>query len=195
MCVDLKDIWRSVLTSLLTEVSAHTSVRTIKDGSVYITGELPLFFEDSAICQLCAIDGLGIVGKWKIIVDENYILPALLANTDVTDPLGELSQSSASLWIIPSENDRKKVYNLNVEGKNIPVPSGTLYNYGVHRGLHETANSKVAEKTNTDSVNTTGVKQIIVDRRPWPIVYGPNIASNTYRIRQWLDRIHNVTKE
>jgi hypothetical protein len=190
----VKDIWRAFLTSSLSEIGAHTSVHNHQGGIVYLTGEIPVFLQDEALLQLALVDGLGLSGMWKVVVDDHYqFLPQLFDNK-VKNPFSGFSGSTSALWIIPQSNASSPSTEIELNRSVCQAIHGNLYTYGSHAKVHDLSVRENNKSSVVKVPDWLDVKRVIIDKRPWPVTYGPNTMANSVKIPQWISRIRNIIK-
>jgi hypothetical protein len=187
----VKDLWRALLTSMFGDLSVHTTMGAQSRGSVYLTGEIPAFLQDTASMQLALVDGLGLSGAWTVVVDDHYQLIPQLYDTALSNPFMGFSQEGSVLWIIPQSKSTSIATEVTIEDTKVQSLNGNLYNYSRQENIHAVEVKIGAAKTEVELKKWMNVKQIIIDKRPWPVVYGPNTVANSVKIPQWLSRLKN----
>lgn len=189
----LKDIWRSMMTSLVAEVGAHTTAAQSKRGTVYVTGEIPLFVQDAAAVQLAIVDGLGLSGVWEVVVDEQYQLIPLLSNPRVVQPFAQVG-GIQTLWIIPQDKTKEKSTKVTLSGIEMMAVHGNMYTYSIPAENNERKIAIDSKPVDIELSSWLCVSQVTIDRRPWPVVYGPNSTANSVKVPLWLDRIKHTIR-
>jgi len=185
-----KDLWRAITTSILNELVGHTNIHKYNEGHVIVTGEVPLFMDNDPMMQLAVVDGLGLSGVWSITVDSNAQAQPMLIDAQYV-LFNDIMGDNTSMWIIPQLKKNKSIVSVSSKDNEYKGIYGSIYTYGIQQRLHnikyKVNNSNIAVKDNP----IVDVKRLVLDLRPWPVVYGPNTLANSERIPRWISRINN----
>ncbi len=184
-----KDVWRAILTALLSEIAPYTSLQKNKKGHIFVTGEIPSYLGDDARVQLALIDGLGVSGAWTVTIDEFALfIPYLIAERE-KGTLREFYGTTSRLWIIPQVKKGRDVLDIQVSDTKYTAFSGNLYNFGINVKNNDIEYAIGSEKTSFSPPYDMTVKECVVDMRSWPVVYGPNPISNSGKVDIWIERL------
>lgn len=188
----VKDVWRAIITSLLSEMAPYTTLQKSTVGHVFVTGEMPLFMDDPERIQLALVDGLGLTGTWSMTVDQHSLfVPYLIAQRE-EGTLHEFMGSNTNLWIVPQMKRGSNTVEVMSGKSKYTAFLGNLYTFEIHDSNHEFSYKIGTKNMEVKIPKHMSVKRLIVDARPWPVVYGPNPVANSTRIPQWLDRLKKV---